>query len=1242
MAKALKNSPNAQFHSALLRIDEEMLADGRIIRLPVLNITFYLPENEVKILQEAARIKTQSIVLRRAGISTGETDTETDQDTTTGQTQNTRRSQPRMQSVGTYKRSQVLQPTFEESKPESNTRRQTAADRLVAVTFELSAGNYGELLSDDPDSPDSVEQIILNIYNQFKQEIEGGGLITSPQDSTEFEKDIAPGESLTEAIKKATQFLDFQIARRILTTMQNSRIPQLYTQRVNVEYAAFLPQARQFPEEFERITQQSALPVEQEGPITFMARPIVQRDPSTGEPRLVLLVLAYARTTPYLLKIQGSGNQESLISDISSTYMGISQQSLEGRKQYSGGISATYNLTLENLDGQIEARLVEPPIQKGFAPDATLASGAVGLPSGIVTIVGTASAQTTQMNAGMAAQPEAVRPNEPGIPETVAQKEGGAGPNSASAGGDIGTLSALLGQMNGILGENEASPNDNIAAGNAVDAGAEPQVAEPPTGETTVEPAPQAPEPQVRKPFDSPNISRVENVELELTEADENEPKARIFIIADGGTTNNQGENSLKPTGTGTIVISIIKDKQSEKKKVKVYRISHKLGDKNTLTNNKAEAFALLTGATLAREMIETLMENGVIQDTNEAEIWMMSDSQLLVSQISGWARINDLFLEEIVKKILGTIKGQAGTIKIAHHSKSSENPLGRLIHEVDELSRLSRGDRGGGRYQALSMRSELEQALSKFDTKRVAQNQQQLGQEAVTDIRNRGRLILEDITPVVRERNQPLTIVRITDLIPQSESNTPGQVFDLDISDFVNDFRQSIGSTNQASAPASPAPQTPTPTAPAPATEPSAPAAPKPAPAPEPTSETQPTETPQAAQRNLSLFNKVFGSIKNPTTPEEPKEWIKLYGELSSKTRITLKQISAGQRGMSKQLLMLIGGARRAEHRPALDEIVEKMQDRQDRKVYASEVVSAQVPDLIGNTPNTERVYKTTPVGQMQARPQATQSAIDPNQPFVSFHGRRDASTAEMIQSFEVGQKIARAGGVLVVGGAVGADFAAALGALSEGGKVIIVHFSDFKTDRYGYPEFTRNALTQIYNNERQLFQEDNFMQNIVTKFFNHPENRLNRTQIFTKLVNKLATLMTLIAVAPNHPIIKQLLEEINMELPPTAAVATYTLRVVSEEQGRTAAESATIRDELMAAISDLTIEGPSRGQGSGTDKAVAFARTVAQQAPDEKEVMTMQDILTSDIETIRAKLTELNEARKRNLEAYRQGQQP
>jgi len=227
------------------------------------------------------------------------------------------------------------------------------------------------------------------------------------------------------------------------------------------------------------------------------------------------------------------------------------------------------------------------------------------------------------------------------------------------------------------------------------------------------------------------------------------------------------------------------------------------------------------------------------------------------------------------------------------------------------------------------------------------------------------------------------------------------------------------------------------------------------------------------------------------------------------------------------------------------------------------------------------------------------------------------------------------------VVGGAVGADFAAALGALSEGGKVIIIHFSDFKTDQYGYSEFTKNALTNIHNNTRQ-YQESNFMRDIVTRFFNQEGNTLSKIEIFTRLVNKLATLMTLIAVAPNHPIIKQLLEEINMELPPTAAVATYTLRVVSNEPRQTAAESATIRDELMAAISDLTIEGPSRGPGSGTDKAVAFARTVAQQAPDEKAVMTMQELLASDIETIRTRLTELNEARKRNLEAYRQGQQP
>jgi hypothetical protein len=134
----------------------------------------------------------------------------------------------------------------------------------------------------------------------------------------------------------------------------------------------------------------------------------------------------------------------------------------------------------------------------------------------------------------------------------------------------------------------------------------------------------------------------------------------------------------------------------------------------------------------------------------------------------------------------------------------------------------------------------------------------------------------------------------------------------------------------------------------------------------------------------------------------------------------------------------------------------------------------------------------------------------------------------------------------------------------------------------------------------------------------------------------------MTLIAVAPNHPIIQKLLEEINMELPPTAAVASFTLRVVSDQQGRTAAESATIRDELMAAISDLTIEGPNRGTGSGTDKAVAFAKTVAQQTPDEKAVMTMQELLASDMETLSAKLIELNEARKTNLEAYKQRQQP
>jgi ribonuclease HI len=902
MAKALKNSPNAQFHSALLRINEEMLADGRIIRLPVLNITFYLPENEVKILQEAARIKTQSIALRRAGISTGETDTETD-DATTGQTQNAGRNQPRMQSVGTYKRSQVLQPTFEETEPEGTnrirTRRQTAADRLVAVSFELSAGNYGELLTDDLDS---VEQIILDIYNQFKREIESGGIITNPQDSTEFDKDIAPGETLKDAIKEATQFLDFQIARRILTTMQNSRIPQLYAQRINAEYAAFLTQARQYPEEFERITQQSALPVEQEGPITFMARPIVKDD------RLELLVLGYARTTPYLLKIQGADNEVGLISEITNAYTGISQQSFEGRKQYSGGIFARYNLTLQNLDGQIEARLVEPPIQKGFAPEATLASGAVGLPSGIVTIVGTAGIQTTQMNARVAAQPETVRPNETPTPETAVQDEGGAEPNSAAAGGDIGTLSALLNQIGSMLSENAANQNNEGTAGNTTAAGTEPEAVNTPTP-ITEEPAPAA-EPQVRKQFDHPNINiiRVENVELELTEADGNEPKVRIFIIADGGTTDNQsGRDALKPTGTGTIVIGIIKDEQSGKKKVKVYRINHLLGDKGILTNNRAEAFALLTGATLAREMIETLMENGVIQDKNKVEIWMMSDSQVMVGQISGWAEIRDPFLKELVKRTVGTIKDQAGRIRIAHHSKSNGNPLGRLIHEVDHLSRIPRGDRGGGSYQPLDIATELEQALSDFKTKTEAQNYQDLGRNTVSDIRK-----IEAIEAI--QRNEPLTIVRITDLIPQSESNTPGQVFDLDISDFVNDFRQSISLTNQESAPA---PQTPEPAAePAPAS-PATPAAPAPA-APAPT----PAPEPQAAQRNLRLFNKVFGSIKNPeATPGQQKPWSDIYPEFQSQSRITPKHISSGSRGISKQLLMLIGGAQRAEHRPALDD---------------------------------------------------------------------------------------------------------------------------------------------------------------------------------------------------------------------------------------------------------------------------------------------------------------------------------
>jgi hypothetical protein len=590
-----------------------------------------------------------------------------------------------------------------------------------------------------------------------------------------------------------------------------------------------------------------------------------------------------------------------------------------------------------------------------------------------------------------------------------------------------------------------------------------------------------------------------------------------------------------------------------------------------------------------------------------------------MVGQISGLAEARDPLLRELVKRTVGTLKDQAGTIKIAHHSKSNGNPLGRLIHEVDELSRIPREDRGGGSYQKLNIETELEQALNDFKAKAEAQNYQDLGRSTVSAIRD-----IETVEPI--QRNEPLTTVRITDLIPQSEANTPGQVFDLDISDFVNDFRQSIESTNQESAPASPAPQAPPTTGPEPT--------------PAETSAARTNQDQQQTQQPSQVINKFFGSIKKlEQAGEQQKEWDEIYQEFKSKTRTTIKRISEGtRRGIDKKVLMLIAGAQRAEHRPALDQIISDLADKQ---VFASQAISAQIPDLIGNTPNQVRLYKAAQIGQLQARPQATQSTIDPNAPFVSFHGRRDASREEIVQSFEVGRKIAQAGGVLVVGGAVGADFAATLGALSEGGKVVIVHFRDLNTDEYGYPEFTRHSLTNIYNNLR-TYQENNFVRFVVSELTRNTRDATVITRTFSKLSHKLATVMTLIAIAPNHPIIQELLREANTELPTTAAVAFYTLRAVNGNQGEQSSQlSATIRDRLLVAISELTIEGPNRGQNSGTDLAIRFAQEVAQQSPDEKAVMTMQEILTSDSQSIQTRLEELNEARKRNLEAYKQRQQ-
>jgi ribonuclease HI len=1216
MAKALANSPGAEFHSALLRIEEEAIHNGSTIRKPVLNITFRLPENELKMMQEAARINENRRRLQESQIPTEESDTVITEEPSGRQTSSSRNTRAQILSVGTYKRSQVLQPTFEEAQPGS-TNRQTAADRLVVVSFEIVPGNYEEI----PDNNlHPIEEIVFNIYRDFKQRIESGIFIESYPESTEFFKELAPGESLVDAIKEATQYLDFEIARRINATMQNERIAQLYAERINREYALLLPQARSRPDEFERITQQSALPIFQRGPITFMARPIVKVDHRTREPKLELLVLGYARTTPYLLKIQGANNPAEAVSDIISAHMGIFNQSLEGRTKYSGGIFARYELTVQDVSGEPEAIVSERPIQKGYAPDSTLASGAAGLPSGVVTIARIAANPTTETieEGRQSSETETAQALLAEAPTEESRDDGNEQNNRPATAGQPG-LPNIPNLIEHALGAGiTRRETENDTTENRREASEESREAAPSIEGENTQPAP--PGANVIKPPEDPNIRRTETIELPLTEADQNEPTTRIFIVADGGTTDNQrGRDALKPTGTGTIVIGIIKDQQTNRKIIKVYRINHRLGDKSNLTNNKAEAFALLTGATLAREMIEALREKGIVQNKDEVEVWMMSDSQLMVGQISGLAEARDPLLRELVKRTVGTIKDQAGTIKIAHHSKSNGNPLGRLIHEVDELSRIPREDRGGGSYQKLNIETELEQALNDFKAKAEARNYQDLGRSTVSAIRN-----IETVEPI--QRNEPLTTVRITDLIPQSEANTPGQVFDLDISDFVNDFRQSIDSTNQESAPAPPASQAP------------------PATGPEPT----PAETPaatanldqQQTRQPLQVINKFFGSIKKlEQAGEQQKEWDEIYQEFKSKTRTTIKRISEGtRRGIDKKVLMLIAGAQRAEHRPALDQIISDLADKQ---VFASQAISAQIPDLIGNTPNQVRLYKAAQIGQLQARPQATQSTIDPNAPFVSFHGRRDASREEIVQSFKAGRKIAQAGGVLVVGGAVGADFAATLGALSEGGKVVIVHFRDLNTDEYGYPEFTIHALTNIYNN-RRTYQEDNFVRFVVSELTRNTRNATVITRTFSKLSHKLATVMTLIAIAPNHPIIQTLLREANTELPTTAAVAFYTLRAVSREQeGQSSQLSATIRDKLLVAISELTIEGPNRGQNSGTDLAVRFAQEVAQQSPDEKAVMTMQEILTSDLQSIQTRLEELNEARKRNLEAYKQRQQ-
>jgi ribonuclease HI len=1188
MAKALQNSPNAEFHSALLRIEEEALQNGEIIRKPILNVTFILPENELRLMQEAARIRVQSNELREAGIRIEDSDVDLIEVPEENRTQGSQARPTYILSIGTYKRGQVLQPTYEEAQ--GNQPRQTAADRLVAVSFELKPRNYGEPTTENvsPQDLDPIEKIVLDIYDQFKQKIEQGQFISSQQEPTEFVKTVGPGESLKDAVKEATKYLDFQIARKILTTMQEKDV------------AIHLPQARNAPpEEFERITQQSALLTEQKGPITFSARPIVKVDNRTRNVGLELLILGYARTTPYILKIRGANNQTQLISDITDAYLGIFEQSADGRKSYSGTIAFRHQLDLVNVSGQTIAQLAEGTIQKVFAPDA-------GLPSGIVTIVGSADNIITQANDRIALAPEDT------IPEQRNDAEDTSNDNLEGGAGIIGLIDSdeLAHSLISESGEDRSDARPGVGTNE----GREPQNKIPTERPQTAS-----------KPPDDANITRIENLELDLTDSDANEPKVKIFIVADGGTTENQRrDGTLKPTGTGTIVIGIIKDEQRGKKKVKVYRINHNLGNKSTLTNNKAEAFALLTGATLAREMIEALKEKGIIQDKNKVEIWMMSDSQLMVTQMSGWADINNPTLEALVKRTLGTIKDHAGTIKIAHHSKSPGNTLGRLIHEVDELSRIPRGDRGGGSYQRINIETELEQALNEFARKAVIQSTREPAGGKVAEIKSRRNLNLENITAI--ERIEPLTIVRITDLLPQEDANAPGEIFDLDISDFVNDFRQTVDSTDQGIEPSMAPPSTPLPTQ-----------------ANEQTDQLRPTtETPEIQIETAGrIFNKVFGSIKKLGEDQnQQREWQQIYEDLISKTNTTLKHIAQGNRRISKQSLMLIAGGRRAEHRTALDEIVGELEGKQ---VYASEVVSAQLPDLIGNTPNKIKVYAATQVGQLQARPQAAQSAIDPDQPFVSFHGRRDASVEELIQSFETGRKIAQAGGVLVVGGAVGADFAAALGALSEGGKVIIVHFRDFKTNEYGYPAYTRQALTSIYNNQGQQYQQNNFMRDVVSRLTNQSRNATIITQTFSKLANKLATVMSLMAVAPNHPLVKELLREINAQIPPTASVAFYTLRVVERDQrgNASAARSPEIRDKFLAAISDLTIEGPNRGPNSGTDKAAAFARNIAQQAPDEKAVITMQELLALDTQAIRATLEELNNARKRNLEAYKQNQQ-